>query len=479
MRRLVKTSGLAVSLISFAFALSMGSAAARGPDRQRAPTPTPTPPVDLLNNGDFEAGFARQWNAVNNEWANGRVALGWMAWWRKPTAPDEEYPARCPEDVDCLPWHAPEYRETQGIPYTPPRVRSGDNSQMYFTSFGLHEGGLYQKVSGVPQGWRVRFNIWARAWSSDTEDTTESSGQQSMNLQAGIDPTGGVDPWSDQVIWSEAGDSFDAFGEFSLEVVARADTLTVFFRSRPERALKHIDVMLDDAELILIGPPPPTPVVIDSPNVAAGAPTLNAPAGRIVIHVVQPGDTLFAIAQTYRADLAAIYALNDLSETSVLKVGQTIRIPLPVESAPTPVPTSAPPPPPAVGAVCVRAFEDAGGDGRYDAGDAALSGAAFIVTDDAGATVASTNAARCFADLAVGVYAVAAQLPAGYAATTDTRWGVALIEGAQVKVTVGARRIEASETSDVDASGAQAIAIGAGVILVAAIIGVRLRLRRP
>jgi hypothetical protein len=261
-------------------ALAIGSAV-HETQAQRAPTPTPTPPVDLLKNGGFEDGSARQWNAANNAWANGRVALGWTAWWRKPTLPDGEYPARCPEDVACQPWHEPEYRETHGIPYTPPRIRSGDNSQMYFTSFGLHEGGLYQKVSGVPPGWRVRFNIWARAWSSDTEDTFESSGQPSLNLQVGIDPTGDVDPWSDQVIWSEPGDSFDAFGEFGLEAVARADSLTVFFRSRPERALKHVDVMLDDAELILIGPPPPTPVVIDSPNVAAGAPTLNAAAGRI------------------------------------------------------------------------------------------------------------------------------------------------------------------------------------------------------
>jgi hypothetical protein len=163
-------------------------------------------------------------------------------------------------------------------------------------------------------------------------------------------------------------------------------------------------------------------------------------------------------------------------------------VPLPVESAPTPAPTPAPPPhtagegrpqPAAAGAVCVRAFEDPGGDGRYDVGDAALSGAAFIVTNDAGATIASTNAARCFDDLAAGAYAVSAQLPAGYAATTDTRWGVALIEGAQVSVAVGGRRIETSEASEVDASGASVFAIGAGVILAAAIIGVRLRQRKP
>ena len=475
MQRAWAAAGLAAALIATTMSTSIGFAAS-GVDQQRARTPTPTPPANLLRNGGFEGEYVRQWNAANTEWANGRVAEGWLAWWRKPTAPDGKYPGRCPDgDSVCQAWHRPEYRQTKGIPYTPPRIRGGDNSQMYFTSFGVHEGGLYQKAGGVPKGWRVRFSIWARVWSSDTEDTTQSSGQPSLRLRVGIDPTGGVDPWSADIIWSEESDSFDEFGQLSVEAVSRADTLTVFFRSLPARPLKHVDVVVDDAELIPIGPPPPTPVIIESPNRAAGAPAQGTPAGPIVVHVVQPGDTLFALAQAYGADLSAIYALNGLDETSTLKVGQSIQIPLPVAEPPEAAPTPAPPTPQpaAMGTLCVDAFVDASGDGRYNEGDARLPGAAFTVADTAGRMVATTSAAQCFADLPVGAYIVSAQLPAGYLATSDTRWGVALTEDARVAVAVGGRSVD--ESGKTDTPGSPAIAIGGGsiIILAAAIALVR------
>ena len=498
---------------------------------QRSVTPTPglaAARVNLLHNGDFEGDSARQWNATNDEWVNGRVAEGWTAWWRKPTPSDGEYPGACPEgEAACLAWHRPEYRETRSIPYDPPRVRTGDNSQMVFTSFGVYEGGLYQTVSGVPRGWSVRFSIWAKAWSSDTEDTAESAGQPSMGMRAGIDPTGGTDPWSDAVVWSEEIDSFDEFGEYGVSAVAQADRVTVFFRSRPERALKHVDVMLDDAELMLIGPPPPTPVVIRSPNEAASAPTrvlaTDSLSQQIVVHVVQPGDTLFAIAQAYRVELSDIYALNDLNETSVLKVGQSIRISLAAQTPPTAAsnfklqtsnsegaeysrgPDPDPDPersegegeaegavegpglsgveggaPAAVGTLCVRAFEDVAGDTRYNPGAGAPApgvSAVFIVADASGRTVAASTpalsfegTARCFDGLPAGAYAVSAQAPAGYAATTNSRWGVSLIEGARVEVTVGIRRT--GEPADEAAGEALPMAMGitAGLGGLAAII---------
>jgi LysM repeat protein len=460
-RRGLVTMGLLIALLTTTGVASHEFALARERAQQRA-TATPLPPINLLRNGDFEGEFARQWNTTNGEWANGRVAAGWTAWWRKPTASDEDFPGVCPEDAaTCQPWHRPEYRETKGIPYSPPRVRSGDNSQVYFTSFGLHDGGLYHKASGVTPGWTIRFSIWAQAWSSDTEDTTESRGQPSMNLQVGIDPNGGTDPWSADVVWSEPSDSFDAFGEFSVSALARSETVTVFFRSRPERALKHVDVMVDDAELVLLGPPPPTPVIIDAPNSEAAAATSDA-ARQIVIHVVQPGDSLFAIAQRYRAELSAIYAANGLNESSVLQVGQAIRVPLPVAAPPTAVPTPAPLPEIAFGTLCVTAFEDVTGDGRRGPDDRALHGVEFLVADATGRRVAAADQAWCFDELPVGAYQVAAALPAGYLGTTEMDWGVSVAEGARVEVAVGARRVE----SDVEpAPDATPIAVGAGAIV--------------
>jgi hypothetical protein len=461
-----------VALAAVLFVSPLGG---RQPAAQR--TVTPTPDISLLINGDFEGAFARQWNAANDEWVNGRVAQGWSAWWREPTDRDGAYPRACAPDADaCVPWHVPEYRETKGIPYTPPRARSGLNSQMYFTSFGVHEGGLYQKASGTPDGWRVRFSIWLRAWSrDDSTNTFESKDQPGMRLRVGIDPAGGVDPWADSVVWGDEFEAFDEFVEASVVATAQADAVTVFVRSAPERPLRHIDVMLDDAELVLLGPPPPTPVVISPPEDVAGVPVATAASGKIVVHIVQPGDTLFAIAQQYRADLAAIYALNGLNETSVLKIGQAIRVPLPGETAPTATPPPPTPQPIVVGSVCVSAFEDAAGDGRYDAGDGPLAGAAFIIADASGATVAAANRPRCFDDLPAGAYAVSAQVPAGFVATTDTQWGVAVAEGARVEVVVGGQRQAESDVETGPDTTPIAVGTGAIVFMAAAIVWLRRR----
>lgn len=474
--RCVAVTGLLIVAMTLMQPVSID--AQRASTASAAPSQTPTLAANLLTNGGFEGSFVREWNSTNHVWTNGRVAEGWTAWWRQPTDADGKYPGRCePDDAGCQAWHAPEYRETYRIPYTPPRIREGENSQVYFTTFGLHEGGVYQKVGGVPIGWRVRFSLWALAWSgSDAQSALRSSGQPSMHVQVGIDPNGGADPWSADVVWSQESDSFDEFSLLSVDATTRSDTVTVFVRSRPERALAYSAVALDDAELSALGPPPPTPVVIEAPNTVAGAPTLIGTPRTPIVHAVQPGDTLFAIAQYYRVDLGAIYAANGLNETSVLKVGQSIIIPL---AAATPPPTAVPTPMPvpvAIGTLCVSAFEDAGGDGRYDEGDSLLADVAFIVTDPSGAAVAASDTRSCFGDLPVGAYSVVAQMPAGYLATTVTAWSVALPEKARVEVIAGGQRAAEPETHEADTSGGPIAMMGVGLMVIAAVlIGIRRR----
>ena len=49
-------------------------------------------------------------------------------------------------------------------------------------------------------------------------------------------------------------------------------------------------------------------------------------------HVVQRGETLWRIARSYGLDVNAIMAVNHLSNTEHVKVGQKLFIPLPIES---------------------------------------------------------------------------------------------------------------------------------------------------
>ena len=146
----------------------------------------------------------------------------------------------------------PEY--VPSLPHEqPPRVRSGAKSQHYFSFWSTHEGGLYQQISALENG-RYCFSSWGQAWSSrdtlpgwlsDPEDHGE------LYQRVGIDPTGGTDWQSPNVVWGEMRLQYDAFGLFSVEAVAEADTITVFLWSRPNIPVKHNDVYWDDARLTL------------------------------------------------------------------------------------------------------------------------------------------------------------------------------------------------------------------------------------
>ncbi len=61
------------------------------------------------------------------------------------------------------------------------------------------------------------------------------------------------------------------------------------------------------------------------PAVAAKAPALDGWTGRT--HTVEPGDTLIQIASTHKTSVAAIEKENDISSTSLLRVGQVLKIP--------------------------------------------------------------------------------------------------------------------------------------------------------
>lgn len=70
------------------------------------------------------------------------------------------------------------------------------------------------------------------------------------------------------------------------------------------------------------------------PGLVAAAP----PAQGQTVHVVQPGETLFRIAQTYGVTVDDLVAANNLSDRNVIHVGQQLIVPV------AGVPTTTPPP---------------------------------------------------------------------------------------------------------------------------------------
>jgi LysM repeat protein len=471
--------------------------------------------LNLLENPSFEGDFEIQcsfpggkpWIAVPCDgvlparpWQTVQMAKGWSGWWQPPNenrqAKDfyETFPNYCGQLApdDCVAWHMPEFRDTRSMPQDPPRIRSGENSQKYFTFWSVHEGGVYQVVEGLRPGTPLRFSIYLQAWSATKLNGVEpnphfSFGQTSMHMKVGIDPTGGTDPWSKDIVWSAEKDTFDKFERYDVQAVARANKVTVFTHSRPENPMEHNDVYLDDAELSFIGGASPSGLVVNPPPamVAVEGKPATANGGRIS-HIVKPGDTLFALALQYGVPVDQIMALNGLKPDSRIEIGREliIALPLPPAQPEAPAaPTGNPFPGTVVavgagrGAVCVQAFVDEDANGLWLASEAPLAavGLHVAVLNPQGETVAERTLAEvasetCFADLPASTYRVVADPPPGFNPTWQRRWSVSLPGGAIVTMPFGvqAAPIESSwpiGVAIVAALGLLAVGVVSGVVV--------------
>jgi len=201
---------------------------------------TPYPPTDgesLLMNGGFEGGFryvdnVRELNVPN----------GWMPWWDSRSA-------------------RPEWKDAS-LAVDSRRVHSGEHAAQWFNNYAVHTGGIYQRVTELQPGSTLTLSAYVQAFSSGKDDFSRSDGRYRMKI--GIDPYGGVDPESTDIIWSDGGNAvqpYDAYVLVSVTTMARSDRATVWVWGQAEWALKHNDAYVDDVALVASGggAPPPTP----------------------------------------------------------------------------------------------------------------------------------------------------------------------------------------------------------------------------
>ncbi|MBI3241051.1 MAG: LysM peptidoglycan-binding domain-containing protein [Chloroflexi bacterium] len=264
-----------------------------------------------------------------------QVPQGWFGWWRQPdSAP--EFPSRCDLPTSpriCAPWHRPEWREA--APYAN-RIRSGNNAQKYFTFHSIHEAGMYQRVSGVTPGQRLQFSAYMMAWSTPKNESLISEGQQSMNLRVGIDPFGGTDPFSSNIVWGKAGDSYDVFSQFTVEAVAASSAVTVFTYSRPIYSIQHNDVYVDDGALVVVGTGSAPSTTSTKPATSTGASTKPGvspfpdtavdPKTGDILYVIKTGDTAWSLSLRFNTTVSQLAAWNKekTPNIEILRLGKTI-----------------------------------------------------------------------------------------------------------------------------------------------------------
>ncbi len=86
-------------------------------------------------------------------------------------------------------------------------------------------------------------------------------------------------------------------------------------------------------------PVPPTPTPTPTPTITpTWTPSPTPTPSEPFPYTVQPGDTLFSIAEQFGVDLDVLMLWNGMSNESVLYVGRELTIPLPGMEPPTPTP---------------------------------------------------------------------------------------------------------------------------------------------
>jgi len=271
-----------------------------------------------------------------------RVPPGWFAFWRDAPPDDLPLPSNCPRrsDAGCY-WARPEFREVRAAEF-PNRVHSGMRALKWFSYGRMHEAGVYQVVEEIPLDSRLRFSIWLQTWMCANPSACMggkvSDAPARMHLQVGIDPSGGIDPWSLEVIWSPEGEAFDHWRQFRVEASSETGLATVFVRSRAEWdwARMNNDVYVDDAVLEILAPPTATPVSNTLPGVRY-APTPERKG--VITHTVEAGETLGSIALAYGVSLEQLVRLNRLSTGQAILPGQVLVVNGPETILPTLEPT--------------------------------------------------------------------------------------------------------------------------------------------
>lgn len=227
--------------------------------------------------------------------------------------------------------------------------------------FQVFTAGGYQTVSGIGVGSIMRASFYGLVYTCNNEATSclNGSGQRisdqvsGASIKVGIDPSGGTDPNSSQIVWSSPTPAYDNWTAVTVDAKACNTSVTIFLYATQALPMALNNVYFDDASLRVVqaGAPGQTVscanAVVPGGSAATAAPPTQAfapfvqkqpgavqPDGSIV-HTVVAGDTLAAIAVAYGITLDEIRTLNNFKpgEGGYLVIGQKIIVRGPTPSA--------------------------------------------------------------------------------------------------------------------------------------------------
>lgn len=184
-------------------------------------------------------------------------------------------------------------------------------------------------------------------------------------------------------------------------------------------------------------------------------PTATPDEAGVIYAIVQPDDTMWAIAGQAGISLAQLLEWNGLRETDFIVPGQKLIVGYgeppttptpdvtPTATATLPPPTPRPPSPtPPLTAVCLSAFHDNNGNGLFDAGEPLQAAVAFTVYTNeaviANYVTDGVSEPHCIS-LAPGSYQIARSVAGGEVLTSSGSQAIILNQGDMMLLAFGGR----------------------------------------
>ena len=183
--------------------------------------------INLIQNGEF----AGELYPFRND-ERLKLPAGWAPWWGSQRDGDPAWKNQLPEFGATV---------EDGVPLLV--VRS---------PFATHTAGLMQQQPAAADD-RYELVVDAKAWSSEAETPGELRESSDVNVQVGIDPTGGLDPFSPLVQWSKPAQPLGHWQTIRLVVQAQANLMTVFLKSAPALPKRQQSVFWRGAMLRPLG----------------------------------------------------------------------------------------------------------------------------------------------------------------------------------------------------------------------------------
>ena len=199
-------------------------------------------PYGLLNNGGFENGFYG-WGPNDSQIPNG---------WEPFVVMDPAIP--------------PQFKDSAAFGGFTERL-DGDHCLVIWSHWVPFDAGIFQRVQVTP-GVAYLFQVeWAPMQSYNAEQGGMITQDGFMMRVIGLDPTGGTDPNSPNIVWSQELWKKKRVAKDYLRVsaVAQSDTMTAFIRVKNPQPHGQDQIFIDVASLVVDPNQPPPPPPTDTP----------------------------------------------------------------------------------------------------------------------------------------------------------------------------------------------------------------------